>query len=436
MVPTVFVQLLEPMNRLNKVKLLAAVALSGVPLTLLAGGVRLASQDGFASARGEAFVATADNPSAIYYNPAGITQIEGSNLRGGLYGIYLDPSFRPPPNAPNSGNTYHIENTLAAVPQFFYTHTLESLPLSLGLGVYAPYGLGVQWPQDTGFRSVALESKLTYLRFNPVMAIKLPYNISFGCGMMVDYSKINLEQGLRRNQLPSPFTDFFRFEGDGWALGYNLGLLWKPHEKISVGASFRSSAKITMDGHTEVELFPIIPTTYRSPARADFTFPLTAVLGIAYRPTPKWNLEVDVDYTDWRSFGTITIHQTSPNNNVQPNPDFTLNWQPSWMYEFGVTRYFDNGWHMSAGYVFNENSVPDANYTPLIPDQDRHFFSIGTGRKGKRFDFDVAYQFGYGPARTVTGSTPSTVGQIAGQTADGKYGFISHAVLVTVGMRF
>ena len=143
-----------------------------------------------------------------------------------------------------------------------------------------------------------------------------------------------------------------------------------------------------------------------------------------------------MDYTDWSSFRTITLHQKSPNNNVQPNPDFTLNWQASWMYEFGVTRYLDHGWHMSAGYVYSENSVPDANYTPLIPDQDRHFFSVGAGHKGKRFDFEVAYQFGYGPARTVTGSTPSTVGQIAGQTANGTYNFISHAVLVTVGMHF
>ncbi len=78
------------------------------------------------------------------------------------------------------------------------------------------------------------------------------------------------------------------------------------------------------------------------------------------------------------------------------------------MYEFGVTRYFDSGWHISAGYVYNENSVPNAYYSPLAADLDRHFFSVGTGYEGKRFDFDVTYQFGYGPAHTVTGSTPSS----------------------------
>jgi long-chain fatty acid transport protein len=102
-----------------------------------------------------------------------------------------------------------------------------------------------------------------------------------------------------------------------------------------------------------------------------------------------------------------------------------------------VTRYFDRGWHASAGYVFNENSVPNAYYTPLAADMDRHFISVGAGFKGKRFDFDVACQFGYGAPHTVTGSTPSsTPGQFAGQSADGTYDFISHALLVTVRMHF
>jgi long-chain fatty acid transport protein len=149
-------------------------------------------------------------------------------------------------------------------------------------------------------------------------------------------------------------------------------------------------------------------------------------------------LEFDVDYTDWSSFGTVTIHQQEPAPlGVSQNPEVIFNWQPSWMYELGVTRHFEDGWHVSAGYVYSENSVPDAYYTPLVTDLDRHFFSVGTGHKGRHFDFDVTYQFGYGPAHTVTGSNPSTLtGRTQNQNADGKYDFISHAVLVTVGLHF
>jgi long-chain fatty acid transport protein len=268
-----------------------------------------------------------------------------------------------------------------------------------------------------------------------VIAFKLAPNLSIAGGVMVDYGKIDLESGISS---ATRFPDFFLFKGNGWSIGYNLGLLWQPIDQISIGATFRSATQFTMDGHTEFEQLTagIVDTTV--PAHADFTFPLTAVVGISYRPTPKWNLEFDADYTDWNSFETTPIYQEeSVPFGVTQNPLVTFNWQSSWMYELGVTRYFDNGWHVSAGYVYNETSVPDAYYTPLAADLDRHFFSFGAGRNGRKYDFDVTYQFGYGPAHTVTGSTPSSVSGVnSGQTADGTYKFISQAVLVTVGMHF
>jgi long-chain fatty acid transport protein len=402
-----------------------------------ANGFGLPDQDAFATARGEAFVATADNPSAIYYNPAGITQLKGDNLRGGIYGIYLDPSY----TLPNGGQMYHSSENFAAVPQFFYTHTAKDAPLSFGLGVYAPFGGNMSWPENTGFRSVAINGSLTYITINPVVAAKLSPSLSIGAGVMVNYGKINMNQGLQSTSIPNANANFFNFTGDGWSVGYNLGLLWQPHPKISFGATFRSSAGLDFQGNTDFQLqrHPY-PTPAQRGASANFTFPLTAAFGVSYRPTPKWNLEFDANYTDWSSFGTVNIEQSAPA--VDPpfyqNIPMNLGWQASWMYEFGVTRYFDSGWHVSAGYVFNENSVPDAYYTPLAADMDRHFFSVGTGFKGKIFDFDVAYQFGYGPAHTVTGSTSSTKpgSGFSGQSADGTYRFTSSAVIVSVGMRF
>ena len=425
------------MNRRNTWKLLA-ILISGVSAWKVpANGFGLPDQDAFATARGEAFVATADNPSAIYYNPAGITQLEGNNFRGGVYGIYLDPSYNPPSGTPNSGQTYHSSDNFAAVPQIFYTYTPKDSPLSFGLGVYAPYGGSINWPQDTGFRSVAISGSLEYITINPVVAVKVLPSLSVGGGVMVNYGNISMFQGLAGGT--APLTNFFNFSGDGWSVGYNAGILWQPHPKISFGATFRSSASLNFQGNTDFQLQPrpyYTPTQRNASAR--FTFPLTTVLGVSYRPTPKWNIEFDANYTGWNSFGMVNIHQSSPlTTPFTNNIPVKLNWQASWMYEFGVTRYFDNGWHMSGGYAFNENSVPNEYYTPLAADMDRDFFSIGAGRNGKTFDFDIAYQFGYGPIHTVTGSTPSsTPGQFAGQSADGKYGFNSSALILSVGMHF
>ena len=422
------------MNRREAFTVLAAAVLGGVPWAAFGNGMGLVSQDAFASARGEAFVATADNPSAIFYNPAGITQLDGNNVRAGLYELYLDPSYKPPPGAGNGGQTYYDQHNFGTAPQFFYTDTPEDLPVSFGVGGYSPYGLGVSWPQDTGFRSVSTRGSLTYLTVNPVVALKLAPNFSIAAGMRINYANTDLEQGLRRTEITA-FPDYFKFRGDGWSAGYNLGVLWQPCDELSFGATYRSSSMVRLKGHTQYARPPQIHPTQQQ-AQTDFTFPLSAVVGVSYRPTPKWNLEFDANYTDWSSFDTITIQQGATTYPLQKDISLTLDWQPSWIFEFGGTRYFDNGWHMSAGYVYNENSVPDSYYTPLAADLDRHFFSVGAGRKGARFDVDVAYQFGYGPARTVTGSTPSTAGRITGQTADGTYDFISHAVLLTVGMHF
>ena len=345
-------------------------------------------------------------------------------MRGGIYSIYLDPSY----TSPTSGQTFDNQSLLHAIPQCFYTYGKKDFPLSLGLGIYSPFGLGLKWPQNTGFRSLGTDSSLTYATINPVVAFKVLPHLSLAAGLMVNYANLDLQQGLT----PVPNNDVFRFTGDGWNVGYNLGVLWQPYEKISLGATFRSGQTQHLTGKTESEMNSVQPGV-NSPASADYPFPLDVAFGVSWRPTPKWNLEFDADYTDWSVLQTVTIRQAAPPPILPfPNIPVAFDWQSSWYYEFGATRYFDNGWHVSAGYVFNQNAIPDAYYTPLVTDLDKHFFSIGAGYKGEKFDFDVAYQFGYGPTRTVTGSPVSP----AGQTADGNYEFISQAISVSVGWHF
>jgi long-chain fatty acid transport protein len=403
-------------------------------VTAKATGFGLPDQDAFATARGEAFVATADNPSAIYYNPAGLTQLKGNTLRAGVYGLYLDPTFR----SPTPGQSYANSEHWHALPQLFYAGRAENMPLGYGVGFFAPFGLSSKWPQDTGFRTKATEGSLNYFTINPAVAYEVLPNLSLGAGVTFNYAKADLRQGL---VWPAQPYDEFKFEGDGWDVGYNLGLLWKAHEKVSLGVSFRSTTTVNMKGQTTAQnavLFPYsetpIPTfAVTQDAQAAFPCPLKAIFGISYRPTPDWNFEFNADYTDWSKLGTIVIQQAGPIPGILPqNVPLVLNWQSSWYYEFGATRYLANGWMVSAGYIYNENSVPDATYTPLVADLDRHFLSVGVGHRGERFDFDVAYQFGYGPARRVSGSALSATGQ----SADGTYDFISHALAVSVSWHF
>lgn len=409
---------------------LAAMMLAAAAGRCRANGFRLLDQDAFATARGQAFAATADNASAIYYNPAGITQLDGNNLRSGITGIYVNEEYRPP----DSGNVYNSIDHFAAVPQLFLTHTFDSVPLSLGVGVYAPFGGKMNWPEDTGFRTVATRGALAYTTINPVIAYKILPSLSVAVGATFNYGKVDLEQGLR--PLNFPLQNYFLFKGDGWSYGYNAGIRWQPLDQLSFGAKFQSISHIDFNGYTEFEQQPILAPQQKS-AVANFTFPLTVVGGVSWRPTTNWNVEVDADYTDWSSFGTVTIAQTSTTFPVQQNIPVTLNWRSSWVYELGVTRYFGTNWQVSAGYTFDQNSVPDTFYSPLAADLDRYFLSLGAGYHNERLSLDLTYQFGYGPTHTVVGSSASSSpGGFAGQSGDGSYGFISHAVIASVGLHF
>ena len=88
------------------------------------------------------------------------------------------------------------------------------------------------------------------------------------------------------------------------------------------------------------------------------------------------------------------------------------------------------------GYIFSENSVPNANFSPLVPDSDRHIFSLGVGRQQTRVSWDVAYQLGWGPSRNVAGNTLAFPLPPPPTTANGRYTFLSHAITAAVGLRF
>ena len=111
-------------------------------------GFLLPNQDPEAIGRGDAFAATADNPSAIYYNPAGITQLPGIQASFGIYAISAFTKYTAP------GFSAHTDGSPQFVPQIYAVDTFTNIPVSVGLGIYAPYGLGVNWGENVPFNQL------------------------------------------------------------------------------------------------------------------------------------------------------------------------------------------------------------------------------------------------------------------------------------------
>lgn len=383
-----------------------------IPYNLDAGAFRLPNQDPEAIARGDAFVATADNPSAIYYNPAGITQLEGQNVSVGLYMISPGEEYKSP-----SGVTAKANSDFEPVPQFYYVISFTNLPISVGLGMYAPYGLSLDWGNNTPFKTVAESGSLLYLSFNPVIAWKINHTLSIGIGPTINYSQATFKRAI--GLLPG---DQFKLEGDGIDYGFNAGILWQPHPQWSFGVNYRSATEINYRGTSSTTPHPPLPASTSSSAA--IKFPQFVVGGISFRPTTNWNCEFDVDWADWGSLKQILIQNTAFGN-----VPLNLNYRSSFMYEFGVTRQLGKGYFASVGYIYNENSSPDTDFNPLIPDADLQLGSVGFGHHGKRWGWAIAYHFGFNGGRTVQNDT-------ANPSANGTYKTFNNAFDVAATFKF
>jgi long-chain fatty acid transport protein len=382
--------------------LLAAIGLL-LPTSGWTLGIRLFDHDAFATARGNAFVATADNPSAVYYNPAGITQLRGHHTRASVNVLDVQSEFDDP-----RGRNFNSKSKFTVVPGLFYAYSPSNCSISLGVGYYLPYGLSSEWPDVTPFRTVTTRGELQYHTLNGVIAWQAMKTLSIAAGPTVNYARTDLRRGV------AVVGDEFKFEGDDYDLGVTAGLFWKPFERHAFGVSYRGPTTMNLQGKSRAP---------NQDASIELPLPQVIIAGYSFRPTPRWNFEIDLDWTDWNRVNTPVLKQQTGN---VPLP---LRWESSWAVETGVTRYFENGLHVSGGYVYLENSVPDKSFTPLVPDQDLHIISAGFGGKHNQLTWDATYQFTYGPGRGVSGS-------VYGPAVSGDYTFVAHAFSVSLGWSF
>jgi long-chain fatty acid transport protein len=378
----------------------AALAL-WVTNAILANGVRLPDEDSQAVARGFADVATAENPSALYYNPAGLSQTASASAEVSL--MLIDPTES---YASADGKSFDLDQKTFAVPSAFAVVPLAPLNgrhIEIGIGAYSPFGLSTQWPDSQStFRTLATSNSLFYK--TGALAFSVPLLPGLSIGATWEYNNVHAD--LNRGLGIAP-TDRFHFAGNGDAPSESVGILWQPLPEHSLGLKFQAKTIFTVNGTVNLD-----PLNIAYPAHVDWVFPENLVLGYSYRPTPAWNLEFDYDWTNWKRLQSIVLY--SP---VAPPVPVVFDWQASNYYSLGATRHLNPFWSVSAGYVRVTNSVPTATFNPAVPDMDHNYISGGVGFTAGHWTVQTVLQLDPRETRTVSGSAPSPIGE----TADGKY---------------
>lgn len=369
--------------------------LAALPSGALADGFRNPFHDAAAIAQGNAFAAQADNASAVFYNPAGMTQLHGVHTAGGIQFVSINTTFTSP-----TGTTVTNSSPTIGLPppgQFFLTANLKDLGisalgnLSVGLGVLNLYGFAAKYPIDGPFATAVTFAQLPLIAIKPTVAYKVTESLSVGLGADIFTFTGLLGEGHaeRRFQAPPgsgfPSGSELELNGKGTTAGLNVSFLytpWRTEEgkpRLSFAGIWRSQAVLPLNG--------VLLANGNLVAQASTSIRLPEVWtgGIAFWPIRnrerEWKVEVDVDYVRWQAIRDATVLLS--NGGALPSPQqwdntFTVNVGT----EYKLLQIMDHrGWDVAfrTGYIRSHTPVTDLNFDPTFADNDVHVATVGMG---------------------------------------------------------
>ncbi len=411
-----------------KKQLLRSFVLLGILLLPATG----AFASGFAiieqsvSGLGTAFAtgsATADDASAMYFNPATMTQIKGQQIVSGLHVIVpsaklnITEAKSPASAVPSipavfddiSGGNGVNGGVTGVVPNLYYVNN-QGNGLAFGLGINAPFGLATKYSKTWIGRYHAVESDVKSININPAVAYQVTDKLSVGAGFNAMYMDVTLSSmvngGLAAFSAtsgavgtPNSTSDdiFIENKADDWAYGYNLGLTYQVTDSTRLGLAYRSKVKQELEGTTRTTVpssVSILAAAFTDQnVNGKIDLPASASLSINQRVNDKLVLMGDISWTDWSSFKELTLNFEGAGIGGNPSTTTVENWNDSWRYSIGAAYQYNDALKLRCGLAYDQTPIPDAEHrTPRIPGEDRTWLTLGGGYK---FTDKITTDFAY-----------------------------------------
>lgn len=362
---------------------------------VLAEGFRNPYQDAAAIAQGNAFVAQADNASALFYNPAGMTQLHGTHINVGVQLMSINTNFTSPVGATTTNTSPAVG--LPPPGQIFLTANLKDLgvsalgDLSVGLGVLNLYGFAAKYPINGPVATSMTFAQLPLIAIKPTIAYKVTESLSVGLGADILTFSGLLGEGQAERQFRAPpglgFPTGTELElnGKGTTAGLNVSFLYAPWRneagkpRLTLAGIWRSQAVLPLNGVL------LANGNLVSQASTSLRLPEIWTGGIAYWPVRnrerEWKIEVDVDYVRWQAIRDASVHLS--NGGVFPGPQqwrnaLTVNVGTEFKW-LGLTD--TRGWDVAVrtGYSRSHHAAKDLSFDPAFPESDIHVTSVGLG---------------------------------------------------------
>ena len=389
---------------------LALITLAWPASSARASGFGIFTQGASALGQANAVVAHSDGPSAVFFNPALLNRLPGTQVEVGTTLLFPTRDFK----SATTGATASTEDVLYYPSTFYVSHAFND-KISAGLGIFNPFGLGTEWNGSWEGRYIATKSKISTFNINPVASYQITPSLSFAAGLDVVFLDASLERKLFTGG-PDLNT---KFKGDGTGLGYNLGLAYDLGHGISLGASYRSEVDVEVKGNFHIDA--LLDTG----AKSSITLPRQLMAGVAYQPNDRLTVETGFRWEDWSSYRQLKLDLDTGG----PLPPDIKNWDDTFAVNIGSKYRLNDTFSLLGGYLYGWNPIPNDTFEPAIPDANTHLFSIGTQMTFTRLKLAVSYAYQLQEERIKNNA-------VGGGIANGTYNADIHLVGISLGYHF
>jgi long-chain fatty acid transport protein len=404
-----------------------------------ASGFGIFTQSASSLGQGSAVVAHTDSPSTIFFNPALMNRLDGTQVEIGTTLLFPERELK----SDSTGINYETRDTVFFPSTFYITHKFNN-KFSAGLGVFNPFGLGTDWGGNWEGKYLATNSEMETFNINPAISWQVTPWFSVAAGMDILLLDATLENkidtsaaaGLPPGTLPDMGQ---KFRGDGMGIGYNLGAAVDLGKDVTVGVSYRSEIKVDPKGDVTFDIPNGIPGTLsglfpNTGARTQIKLPQQVYAGIAYKGFDPMTMEIGMRWEGWSSFNQLKIDFDQPvagsTTAVQAR-----NWKDTFAIDFGARYKLNDTVSLLGGYLYGQNPVPDSTFEPAIPDSDTHLFCVGTDLKFSKLSLALAYAYQLQLDRSKNNVIGDPLSPGTG-TANGKYSTDIHLLAASLTYRF
>lgn len=327
--------------------------------------------------------ASADDPSTIFFNPGGMTELEGVQISTGGTLLFVDSrqmdqgSTRTIPGqtatAPISGNGGgNPFDGLVPIPSFYASAHVEGSPVWVGLGVSAPFGLKLEYGPGFFGRNDSLFSELRTYNVQPSLAVKLNESLSIGGGIDVQYAKVRLTNALPNPSASDP-DGLSHVSGDDLSVGWNFGILAKAG-KARLGLHYRSRVTHRLSGSQSVSglLGPLAAANGTQDVEAPVNLPDITTVSLALDLAPQTRLMASGRYYNWSVFQRLEIIPDMGNAFIKQ-----LRYKDSWGIAVGAEHDLSDRLTLRAGAMFDKTPTNPDFLSTRVPDGDRSWATMG-----------------------------------------------------------